>query len=194
MEYNAWGDPKNPPHYDTELMFTRMLSGPMDFNARHPQPHGAVATRRSLRPWRGQLAYYVTIASPIQMAADLPENYEANPALPVHQGRGGRLGRHPMLDGAVGDYAVFARKDVGQPTWFMGGITDEKAATSTCPVLPRSGRPLPRGNLSRRRRRGLPHQPARDRDRAAQRHAADRMKLRMARVAGFAIRLVRLGR
>mgnify|MGYP002716624596 CR=1 FL=1 len=31
MEYNAWGEPKNPPHYDTELVFTRMLEGPMDF-------------------------------------------------------------------------------------------------------------------------------------------------------------------
>ena len=82
-----------------------------------------------------QLAYYVTIYSPIQMAADLPENYEANPgpfqfikdvAVDWDDTR--------MLSGSVGDYAVVARKERGKPTWFLGGITDEEARSMTVPL------------------------------------------------------------
>ena len=134
MEYNAWGEPKNPPHYDTELVFTRMLGGPMDFTpgilslmGRGNTPIPSTLAR--------QLAYYVTIYSPIQMAADLPENYEANPgpfqfikdvAVDWDDTR--------MLAGSVGDYAVFARKERGKPTWFLGGITDEEARSMTVPL------------------------------------------------------------
>ncbi|HEU5468041.1 MAG TPA: glycoside hydrolase family 97 catalytic domain-containing protein, partial [Steroidobacteraceae bacterium] len=74
MEYNAWGDPPNPPEHEANLVFTRMLAGPMDFT-----PGILSLTGRGGRKFQStiakQLALYVVIYSPIQMAADLPENY-----------------------------------------------------------------------------------------------------------------------
>ena len=75
MEYDAWGDPPNPPEHVPNLVFTRMLGGPMDFTpgvlslkGKGGQPIQSTIAR--------QLALYVVIYSPIQMAADLIENYD----------------------------------------------------------------------------------------------------------------------
>ena len=134
MEYNAWADPKNPPGYDTELIFTRMLAGPMDFTPGILSLTGRGNTAIPSTLAR-QLAYYVTIYSPIQMVADLPENYEANPgpfqfikdvAVDWDDTR--------MLAGSVGDYAVIARKERGRLTWFLGAITDEEERQLTIPL------------------------------------------------------------
>ena len=78
MEYNAWGVPKNPPRYDTELFFTRLLAGPMDYTP------GVISLKGRggsdiLSTVARQLALYVVVYSPVAMAADLQENYEANP-------------------------------------------------------------------------------------------------------------------
>jgi alpha-glucosidase len=195
MEYNAWGDPKNPPHYDTELVFTRMLAGPMDFTpgilslmGRGNTPIPSTLAR--------QLAYYVTIASPIQMAADLPENYEANPgpfqfikdvAVDWDDTR--------MLEGAVGDYAVFARKERGKPTWFLGGITDEEARDLDLSLAFLDPGVRYRAEIYRDGEgadfRTNPRAIAIEKRNVT---ASDRMKLRMAPGGGFAVRLVRLGR
>ena len=86
MEYNAWGEPKNPPEHEANLVFTRMLGGPMDFTPGILSLKGRGNTQ-ILSTLAKQLALYVVIYSPIQMAADLPENYEANPSRSVHQGR-----------------------------------------------------------------------------------------------------------
>jgi alpha-glucosidase len=195
MEYNAWGEPKNPPHYDTELVFTRMLAGPMDFTpgvlslmGRGNSPIPSTLAR--------QLAYYVTIASPIQMAADLPENYEANRgAFQFIKDVAVDWDDTRMLEGAVGDYAVFARKERGAPTWFLGGITDEE------------GRDLDLALDFLEPGRRYRAEIYRDGDGADFRTnpraiaiekrnvtAADRMKLKMAPGGGFAVRLVRLGK
>lgn len=125
MEFNAWGNPANPPEHEVNLVFTRLLAGPMDFtpgifgmNTRSPT---GVATT-----WAKQLALYVTIYSPIQMAADLLENYEANPgpfqfikdvAVDWDDTR--------VLNGEVGDFVTIARKERGTREWFLGSITDE---------------------------------------------------------------------
>src|SRR5687768_17680825 len=89
MEYNAWGgEGGNPPEHETILFFTRMLAGPMDFT---PGVFDILIERGTGRPRRAdesrirttlakQLALYVTIYSPLQIAADLPENYEGQPA------------------------------------------------------------------------------------------------------------------
>ncbi|GAA3995484.1 glycoside hydrolase family 97 protein [Sphingomonas humi] len=195
MEYNAWGVPKNPPHYDTELVFTRMLGGPMDFTpgilslmGRGNTPIPSTLAR--------QLAYYVTIASPIQMAADLPENYEANPgpfqfikdvAVDWDDTR--------MLAGEVGDYAVFARKERGKPTWFMGGITDEEGRDIDLPLSFLDAGTRYRAEIYRDGDgadfRTNPRAIAIEKRTVT---AADAMKLRMAPGGGFAIRFVRLGR
>ena len=79
MEYNAWGDPPNPPEHEANLVFTRMLAGPFDFTP------GVLSLKgKGGRPIQStiakQLANYVVLYSPLQMAADLPENYAKYPA------------------------------------------------------------------------------------------------------------------
>ena len=195
MEYNAWAEPKNPPHYDTELVFTRMLAGPMDFTpgilslmGRGNTPIPSTLAR--------QLAYYITVASPIQMAADLPENYEKNPgpfqfikdvAVDWDDTR--------MLAGDVGDYAVFARKERGKPTWFMGGITDEEGRDLDLPLTFLDAGARYRAEIYRDGEgadfRTNPRAISIEKRTVT---SADRMKLRMAPGGGFAIRFVRLGR
>ena len=127
MEYNAWGVPKNSPRYDTELFFTRLMAGPMDFTP------GIVSLKGRgdsdiLSTVARQLAYYVVIYSPIQMAADLQENYEANPAafqfirqVPVD------WDETRVLSGTIGDAVVVARKGRNSADWYVGGVTDEQA-------------------------------------------------------------------
>ena len=98
MEYNAWGNPPNPPEHEANLVFTRMLAGPMDFTpgvlslvGRGGQPIQSTMAK--------QLALYVVIYSPIQMAADLPENYAKYPGpFQFITRRSGGLGRYPRAE------------------------------------------------------------------------------------------------
>lgn len=127
MEYNAWAVPPNPPEHEANLIFTRMLSGPMDFTpgvlsltGRHGQQLQSTQAK--------QLALYVVLYSPIQMAADLPENYAKFPQafqfikdVPTDW----EFTRVPA--GEVGDYAVIVRKDRNSVDWYLGAVTDEDA-------------------------------------------------------------------
>jgi alpha-glucosidase len=126
MEYNAWGDPPNPPEHEANLVFTRMLAGPMDFTPGVLSLTGA-NDRRIQSTIAKQLALYVVLYSPIQMAADLPENYAK------HQKAFQFIKDVPVdwsdtrvLNGEVGDYATIARKDRGSDDWYLGAITDEE--------------------------------------------------------------------
>ena len=126
MEYNAWGEPKNPPEHEANLVFTRMLSGPMDFTPGILSLKGKGNTP-ILSTLAKQLALYVVIYSPIQMAADLPENYEANPAaFQFIKDVAVDWDDTRVLAGEVGDFAVFARKARGSPEWFLGAVGDEQ--------------------------------------------------------------------
>ena len=129
-EYDAWGSPPNPPEHVPELVFTRMLSGPMDFTP------GILSLEGRGQPLQStiarQLALYVVIYSPIQMAADLPENYEAAMApfqfikdVPTD------WEDSLVLNGEVGDFVTFARKDRNSEDWYLGSVTDEEARTLT---------------------------------------------------------------
>lgn len=140
QEFNAWGDPPNSPEHTAILPFTRMLSGPMDFtpgifdlepNKRAPvredMPRGRI-TDRVQTTLAKQLALYVVIYSPIQMAADLPENYEARPDafqfirdVPVD------WAESRAIAGEIGDYVAIARKDRAGDDWYLGALTDENA-------------------------------------------------------------------
>lgn len=127
MEYNAWAVPKNAPRYDTELVFTRMLAGPMDYTPGIVSLKGRGGTDIESTLAR-QLALYVVIYSPIAMAADLQENYEAEPVA------FGFIKQVPtdwdesrVLSGAIGDQVVFARRERGKANWYVGGVTDEQA-------------------------------------------------------------------
>lgn len=134
MEYNAWSVPKNPPSYDTTMIFTRMLGGPFDFtpgilslNGRGDTPLPSTLAR--------QLAYYVTIYSPIQMAADLPENYEKHPdAFQFIKDVAVDWSDSRVLNGEVGRYVTIARKERNGKNWFLGAITDEQGRDLQVPL------------------------------------------------------------
>jgi alpha-glucosidase len=134
MEYNAWGQPPNPPEHEPTLVFTRMLSGPMDFTP------GVVSLlgRNGLKfqsTLAKQLAQYVVIYSPIQMAADLPEHYEAQlDAFQFIKDVAVDWEETRVLNGEVGDYATIARRERGGDTWFLGSVTDEHGRVLAVPL------------------------------------------------------------
>jgi len=130
QEFNAWGDPPNPPEHEAILAYTRLLAGPMDFTPGifDLTPFGMESIHRVQTTLAKQLALYVTIYSPVQMAADLPENYEARPdALQFIVDVPADWEESIALAGEVGDYVVFARRERGGDDWYLGAITDEEA-------------------------------------------------------------------
>jgi len=143
QEYNAWaGDGGNPPEHETILFFTRMLSGPMDFTPGvfdiliastdgTPRPPEAARVRTTLAK---QLALYVVLYSPMQMAADLSENYQGQPAFQFIKDVAVDWEETRVLEGRIGDYVVVARQERGGPDWFIGAITDEEARTFEVPL------------------------------------------------------------
>ena len=140
QEYNAWGgDGGNPPEHETILFFTRMLAGPMDYTpgifdinikrpTGKPRPYEASRPRTTLSK---QLALYVVLYSPIQMVADLPENYEGQPAFQFIRDVAVDWDTTRVLEGKIGDYVVVARKARAKDEWFIGAITDEDSRTFT---------------------------------------------------------------
>lgn len=127
MEFNAWSN-TNPPDHETEVAFTRMLSGPIDFTPgifdlkfeEYPEM-GQVNTTLAK-----QLALYVILYSPVQMAADLPANYQERPnvfefirAIPAD------WSESRVLDGEPGDHVTIVRRERTGDRWFLGSITDE---------------------------------------------------------------------
>lgn len=124
------------PSHVTVLPFTRLQGGPMDFT-----PgifHSDISTMNPQKPYISdaticnQLALYVTMYSPLQMAADLPEHYmEYADAfrfikdVPVDWKRSEYLAAEP------GEYIVIAREDKNSPDWFVGGVTNEQARDYT---------------------------------------------------------------
>lgn len=136
QEFNAWGTPPNPPEHVANLIFTRMLSGPMDFT---PgifdlgfNGIGDATVNRPQTTLAKQLALYVVLYSPIQMAADLPRNYEKRPAvMQFIKDVPTDWQTSIAVDGEVGDFAVIARQQRDSDDWFLGAITDEKARKLT---------------------------------------------------------------
>ena len=138
-EFNAWSA-GNPPEHETILPFTRLLGGPMDYTpgifqikrdyyqpGRKEQVHTTLAK---------QLALYVTMYSPLQMAADLPENYERFPdAFQFIEDVAVDWDDTRILEAEPGDYVTIARKARGKDEWYVGAITDENARTATIPLV-----------------------------------------------------------
>ena len=131
QEFNAWsGDGGNPPEHLSIVAFTRMLAGPIDFtpgifNIKFDEYRKDNQVNTTLAQ---QLALYVVIYSPVQMAADLVEHYEANPAaLQFIRDVGVDWSDTMVLNGVVGDYLTIARKEKSTNNWFVGGITDENS-------------------------------------------------------------------
>jgi alpha-glucosidase len=143
QEYNAWGgEGGNPPEHETNLYFTRLLAGPMDFTPGIFDLLINRGTGRNRRPDESrprttlakQLALYVVIYSPLQMAADLPENYANQPAFQFIRDVAVDWETSKTIDGKIGDYVIVARKAKGNDDWFLGAITDEEARTFSVPL------------------------------------------------------------
>ncbi len=132
-EYDAWGVPKNLPDHVPTLVWTRMLAGPFDYTPGVLSLAGRGATAPDIPSTLArQLAFYVVIYSPIQMAADLPENLEKWPrALDFVKRVPVDWSETKVLDGAVGEYAVIARKDRASESWYVGGVTDSNPRAQT---------------------------------------------------------------
>ena len=138
QEYNAWSaDGGNPPEHTVILPFTRMLAGPMDFTPgifdlhfEKYRPDNRVNTTIVK-----QLALYVVIYSPLQMAADLTENYEAKPELfQFIEDVPTDWNDTVVLNARIGDYVTIARQDRNSEDWFLGSITDEHGRVLEVPL------------------------------------------------------------
>lgn len=131
MEYNAWGAYSNPPEHEATLVYTRMLSGPMDFTPGVLSLHGAnnvpLASTRAK-----QLGLYLAIYSPIQMAADFVEVLAQYPKeLEFIRQVPADWSESHLIAGEVGEYAIFARKDRQSADWYVGGVNDATARNLT---------------------------------------------------------------
>ena len=132
-EYEAFGGSK--PFHTTLLPFNRLIGGPMDYTPgifdtkldfMGDLPHGQVQTTLAK-----QLALYVTLYSPLQMAADLVENYEKHmDAFQFIKDVAADWDDSEYIEAEPGDYITVARKAKGTDNWFVGGITDENARTA----------------------------------------------------------------
>jgi alpha-glucosidase len=126
MEFNAWSE-GNPSEHTTILPFTRLLAGPLDFTPGifdltfdEYKPHNRVRSTLA-----NQLALYVVLYSPLQMAADLIENYEGRPAFAFIEDVPVDWDETRVLNAEIGDYVTIARRS-GE-NWYIGSITDESA-------------------------------------------------------------------
>lgn len=134
VEYNAWGNPINEVDHEAKLVFTRMLSGPMDYTP------GILSLQGADGRWFNstqakQLANFVVIYSPVVMAADLIEHYEQYPAafkfirdVPTD------WSDTRVINGAVGEYATIARRDRQSGNWYVGAVTDGSARSLSLPL------------------------------------------------------------
>ncbi|RPI73930.1 MAG: glycoside hydrolase family 97 protein [Ignavibacteriales bacterium] len=131
QEFNAWSVDMNPPKHLTIVPFTRMLAGPIDFTPgifdikfdKYKEENQVNTTLVH------QLALYVVIYSPLQMAADLPENYDEHPAFQFIRDVGVDWDTSMVLNAEVEEYITIARKERDKDSWFIGCITDENERT-----------------------------------------------------------------
>ena len=132
-EYEAFGGSK--PFHTTLLPFNRLIGGPMDYTPgifdikldfMGDLPHGRVQTTLAK-----QMALFVTLYSPLQMASDVIDNYEKHmDAFQFIKDVAVDWDDSKYLEAEPGDYITIARKAKGTNNWFVGGITDENARTA----------------------------------------------------------------
>ena len=132
-EFNAWSS-GNPPEHETILPFTRLMGGPMDYTPGifqiklddwNPARNKGKQVHTTLAK---QLALYVTMYSPLQMAADLPEAYNQHlDAFRFIEDVAVDWDDTRILAAEPGDYLTTVRKAKGKDEWYLGSITDENA-------------------------------------------------------------------
>lgn len=135
-EYNGFSN-GNAPSHETILPFTRLMGGPMDYTPGifKIQGYSNVPGRQVHSTLAKQLALYITLYSPLQMAADLIENYEAHmdafrfiKDVPVD------WDDTKILEAEPGEFVTIARKEKSKNNWFAGAITNENRRTATIPL------------------------------------------------------------
>lgn len=137
-EYQAFGG--NKPHHVTILPFTRLNGGPMDFTPGIFEMDISKVTDGKNQSWvnatiANQLALYVTMSSPLQMAADLPEHYEQfMDAFQFIKDVDVDWLQSEYLLAEPGEYVVVARQGKKNGQWFLGGVTDEQRRTVQVPL------------------------------------------------------------
>ena len=132
-EYEAFGG--NKPFHTTILPFTRLQGGPMDYTpgileteVKNVNPNNTSQVRSTLAK---QLALYVTMYSPLQMAADLPENYERfADAFQFIKDVPVDWQESVYLEAEPGRYITVARKDKHSDNWYVGNTSNENGHTS----------------------------------------------------------------
>ena len=133
MEWNAWSD-GNQPEHTCILPFTRGLAGPIDYTPGIFDLDFNETPLKKRKLWNKigglnnpgamhstisrQLALYLILYSPLQMAADLIENYENHPAFQFIKDVPVDWSETKILDAEIGDYVVIARKDKNSENWF----------------------------------------------------------------------------
>lgn len=135
QEYNAWDrQGGNPPEHTCTLPFTRGLAGPMDFTpaifnfsevVEGTHPHSTIAK---------QLAEFVVLYSPLQMAADEIESYEGHPGLSFIESCPTTWSKTIVANGEVGQYITTCRKERDGDRWFVGSITNADARKLDVPL------------------------------------------------------------
>lgn len=142
MEWNSWSD-GNPPFHTCTLPFTRGLAGPTDYTPGIFDLDFSETPIKKRKLWNKigglnhpgamhstlarQLALYVVLYSPLQMASDLLKNYENHPAFKFIEEVPVDWSKTVILDAEIGDYIVTARKDKNSENWYLGAITNEEA-------------------------------------------------------------------
>lgn len=137
MEYNGGSpDTGNLPNHTVIIPFTRGLSGPIDFTPgifnfdyQKHRPNNRVPSTLA-----NQLALYVTLYSPLQMAADLPENYQGHPAFAFIDAVPTDWQQSIALQGKIEQYLVIARQDKDSDNWYLGATSNEEARTLEQPL------------------------------------------------------------
>ena len=146
MEWNAWSEGNPPEHYEL-LPFTRLLSGPMDYT---PGTFDILLTNSKNHPdripWNGndkgnsrvnttlakQLANWVVLYSPVQMASDLVEHYVGHPAFQFFRDFDADCDWSEALQGEPGEFIAVVRKAKGK--YFLGVTTNQEARTLQVPL------------------------------------------------------------
>lgn len=132
-EYQAFGGSK--PNHVTLLPFTRLIGGPMDYtpgifemDIKKFSPNNESHVNSTLA---NQLALYVTMYSPLQMAADLPEHYERFPdAFQFIKDVALDWDESKYLEAEPGQYITIARRAKGTKNWFLGSVGGDNSRTS----------------------------------------------------------------
>ncbi len=131
----------NKPNHTTILPFTRLVSSPMDYTPgifnlaeyRYVAPDNREINLNHQIPSTisKELAHYVVIYAPVQMAADLPENYEGHPAFQFVKDVPVDWETSICLNGKIGEYITMVRKDIDSDNWYLGSITNEDSRELT---------------------------------------------------------------